>query len=72
MKAYIAVTSQSPEESFWGNPDTQGRYWIDRLSGSDELRTMITNGSTAQEIKAAWEDDIESFKKQREPYMIYE
>ncbi|MBQ9434342.1 MAG: DUF1343 domain-containing protein, partial [Synergistaceae bacterium] len=72
VKAYRAVTSQSPEESFWGNPDTQGRYWIDRLSGSDELRTMITNGSTAQEIKAAWEDDIESFKKQREPYMIYE
>ena len=72
VKAYRAVTSQSPEESFWGNPDTQGRYWIDRLSGSDELRTMVTNGSTAQEIKAAWEDDIEFFKEQRKPYLIYE
>ena len=72
VKAYRAVTSQSPEESFWGNPDTQGRYWIDRLSGSDELRTMITNGSTAQEIKASWEDDIEFFKEQRKPYLIYE
>lgn len=72
VKAYRAVTSQSPEESFWGNPDTQGRYWIDRLSGSDELRTMVTNGRTAQEIKAAWEDDIEFFKEQRKPYLIYE
>ena len=72
VKTYRAVRSQSPEESFWGNPDTQWRYWIDKLSGSDELRTMIDNGSSAQEIKAAWEDDIEYFKKQREPYMIYD
>lgn len=72
VKAYKAVTSQSPEESFWGTPDAQGRYWIDKLSGSDGLRKMTDNGNTAQEIKSSWQNDIENFKRQREPYLIYD
>ncbi|MBR0070036.1 MAG: DUF1343 domain-containing protein, partial [Synergistaceae bacterium] len=58
--------------SFWGTPDAQGRYWIDKLSGSDELRKMTDNGNTAQEIKSSWQNDIENFKRQREPYLIYD
>lgn len=71
VRAYRAVKTKSPDESFWGTPDKNGIYWIDKLSGSDELRKMIDNGKTAQEIKASWENDIEFFKKQREPYLIY-
>lgn len=72
VRAYSAVKGKLQNESFWGTPDENGRYWIDKLSGSDKLRIMIENGSTAQEIKASWKDDIEFFKKQREPYLIYE
>ena len=72
VRAYRAVKTKLPDESFWGTPDKNGIYWIDKLSGSDELRKMIDNGKTAQEIKASWENDIEFFKKQREPYLIYE
>ena len=72
VRAYRAVKTQSEDISFWGTPDTQGRYWIDKLSGSDNLRKMVENGNTAQEIKSSWKYDIERFKKQREPYLIYE
>lgn len=71
VRAYSAVKGKLQSESFWGTPDKNGRYWIDKLSGSDKLRIMIENGSTAQEIKASWKDDIDFFKKQREPYLIY-
>ena len=60
------------QESFWGSPDGQGRYWIDLLSGSAELRTMIEAGRTAGEIKAAWQDDIAAFKARRKPYLLYD
>ncbi len=72
VSAYNAVMSTSPDKSFWGTPDDNGQYWIDKLSGSDELRIMIESGKTAEEIEASWQSDIESFKKQRAPYLIYE
>lgn len=40
-----------------------GQLWI---------RNMIKGGKSAAEIKAAWAKDVEAFKKQREPYMLYE
>jgi uncharacterized protein YbbC (DUF1343 family) len=32
---------------------------------------MIKQGKTAAEIKATWADDVESFKQQRRPYLLY-
>jgi len=29
-------------------------------------------GETAEEIKSSWKADIESFKKQRKAYLLYE
>ena len=72
IRAYNAYMSTSPQESFWGTPNANGHYWIDLLSGSDTLRNMITSGKTAAEIKASWQNDIESFKTQRKPYLLYE
>ena len=72
IRAYHACMETSPQESFWGIPDDQGRYWIDLLSGSAELRIMIESGKTAEEIKASWQDDIDAFKEQRKPYLLYE
>jgi len=33
---------------------------------------MIENGKSAEEIKASWQSDIEAFKQQRAPYLIYD
>jgi uncharacterized protein YbbC (DUF1343 family) len=71
VDAYHAYMETSPNSDFFGSPDNKGRYWLDLLSGSDEMRKQIIAGKTAQEIKASWEDDIEAFKKQRKPYLLY-
>jgi len=72
IRAYNAYASTSQEEDFWGTPNQQGHYWIDLLSGSDQLRTMIEAGETAEAIKASWQDDIAAFKAQRKPYLLYD
>jgi hypothetical protein len=71
IDAYDAIITATPEVGFWGKP-SGGQYWIDKLSGGSELRTMIEDGKTAEEIKASWQEDIESFKEQRKPYLLYE
>ena len=72
VDAYHAVTEASPGSSFWGSPDGSGQYWIDKLSGSSELRQMIEDGATAEEIKDSWQEDISNFLEQRKPYLLYE
>ncbi|MBR1958683.1 MAG: DUF1343 domain-containing protein, partial [Tidjanibacter sp.] len=36
------------------------------------VREMILAGYTAEQIEATWEADVERFKQQRKPYLIYE
>ncbi len=72
LDAYHAYMDTSPDSDFFGTPDQKGRYWLDLLSGSDDLRKRIMAGETAEEIKASWKADIESFKKQRKAYLLYE
>ena len=40
--------------------------WVQRA------RKMIKEGKSAEEIKARWKDDVEKFKVQRKPYLLYE
>lgn len=72
VDAYHAVMEASPGSSFWGSPDGSGQYWIDKLSGSSDLRLMIEDGATAEEIKDSWQEDISFFLEQRKPYLLYE
>ena len=70
IEAYNAVSEAAPDVDFWGRPDG-GQYWIDKLSGSSLLRTMIEEGRSAQEIKDTWQEDLEAFKERRRPYLLY-
>jgi len=45
--------------------------FFEKLIGVDYVRTMIMEGKTAVEIKARWQPDVENFKIQREPYLLY-
>ncbi len=45
---------------------------FERLMGVEYIRPMIQEGKTAQEIKATWQSDVERFKEQRRPYLLYE
>lgn len=45
--------------------------FFEKLIGVDYVREMIEAGCMAEEIKARWQDDVERFKKQRKPYLLY-
>ena len=48
------------------------RPFLELLTGRDYVRKMIKQGKNADEIKAMWKEDVEKFKIQRKPYLIYE
>ena len=45
---------------------------FEKLIGVDYVRKMIHEGKSAAEIKAMWKDDVEKFKHQRQPYLLYD
>lgn len=47
------------------------RSFFENLIGVNYVRKMIIEGKSAGEIKAKWQSDVEKFKKQRKPYLLY-
>ena len=48
------------------------RDFFELLIGRGDIRTMIEEGRSAEEIKATWADDVENFKVLRRKYLLYE
>ncbi len=72
VDAFNVMKAQNPGLNFFGNPDGDGNYWIDYLCGTDQVRRMIEEGRSAEEISASWQEDVEKFRAQRKPYLLYE
>lgn len=51
-------------EAFFSN-------FFEKLIGRGDIRQMIMDGKTADEIKATWAADVQRFKEQRRPYLLY-
>ena len=45
--------------------------FMDKLAGTDTLRLQIEQGATEQQIRAGWQDGLQQFKQQRQPYLLY-
>lgn len=41
------------------------------LAGNADIRRMIEEGKTADEIKTTWQDDVKRFRARRAPYLLY-
>ena len=54
-----------------GMGDKFFRPFFELLIGNGEIRGMIEQGRSAAEIKATWAADVEKFKRQRRPYLLY-
>lgn len=46
--------------------------FFEKLVGVDYIRKMIQEGKSADEIKELWKNDVEMFKKQSQPYLLYD
>lgn len=45
--------------------------FFDKLIGNSTVRAMIERGAGADEIKASWSADVDSFRRLRQPYLLY-
>lgn len=63
--AMLVTGKQQP--GFAWRPDN----YIDKLSGSDRLRTMVDAGAGVDEITGSWHDELGRFDRQRQQYLIY-
>ncbi|MFC0534133.1 exo-beta-N-acetylmuramidase NamZ family protein [Phytohabitans kaempferiae] len=51
--------------------DPQRPYWIDKLTGSPRLRTMIDAGAGVDEVVGAWRGELAAFNARRRRYLLY-
>lgn len=51
--------------------DAARPFWVDKLSGSARLRTMIDAGASADEVMAAWRGELAAFERLRRPFLLY-
>jgi len=80
----INITNRNRLQSFWSGvqvvqtlfklyPDSlrwRPRHF-DRLCGTDEVRLAIQHGQNLQELQKSWQQEIASFKKIRQKYLLY-
>ncbi|MGW7266805.1 exo-beta-N-acetylmuramidase NamZ family protein [Streptomyces sp. NPDC054842] len=63
----LLVTAKKVWSGFAWRPDN----WIDKLTGSTQVRTMTDAGATADEVVAAWQDELAAFRRVRAEYLLY-
>ena len=45
--------------------------FMDKLAGTDQLRLQIEQGLSQTEIRASWQAELQQFRQQRQPYLLY-
>ncbi|MFI8828018.1 exo-beta-N-acetylmuramidase NamZ domain-containing protein [Streptomyces sp. NPDC053431] len=55
----------------WSGFAWRADHWIDKLTGSARVRTMIDAGAPADEVVGAWESDLAAFDAVRREYLMY-
>lgn len=54
-----------------GKPEKFFTSFFEKLVGVDYIRKMIIAGENAETIRKRWKKDVEKFKIQRKPYLLY-
>ncbi|MEU9854264.1 DUF1343 domain-containing protein [Streptomyces sp. NPDC047974] len=63
----LLVTARASWSGFAWRPD----HWIDKLTGSTRVRTLVDAGAGTDEIVAAWSDDLTAFRAVRREHLLY-
>ncbi|MEU0276328.1 DUF1343 domain-containing protein [Streptomyces sp. NPDC006307] len=63
----LLVTAKRTWSGFAWRPD----HWIDKLTGSAKVRTLIDAGAGTDDVAAAWEADLAAFRAVRRRYLAY-
>ncbi|MFI5681184.1 exo-beta-N-acetylmuramidase NamZ family protein [Streptomyces cellulosae] len=63
----LLVTARKVWSGFAWRPDN----WIDKLTGSTLVRTMIDAGADTDAVVAGWERELAAFRRVRREYLVY-
>ncbi|GAA4782942.1 DUF1343 domain-containing protein [Streptomyces ziwulingensis] len=63
----LLVTARRVWDGFAWRPDN----WIDKLTGSTRVRTMIDAGADTDEVVAGWQAELAAFRRVRRQYLLY-
>ncbi|WP_086564383.1 exo-beta-N-acetylmuramidase NamZ family protein [Streptomyces africanus] len=63
----LLVTAKKVWSGFAWRPDN----WIDKLTGSARVRTMIDAGADTDEVVAGWQEELTVFRRTRREYLLY-
>ncbi|MGW1168863.1 exo-beta-N-acetylmuramidase NamZ family protein [Streptomyces sp. NPDC002550] len=63
----LLVTVRKVWAGFAWRPDN----WIDKLTGSTRVRTMIDAGAATDEVTGAWQEELAAFRRVRKEYLLY-
>ncbi|MFE5796959.1 exo-beta-N-acetylmuramidase NamZ domain-containing protein [Streptomyces sp. NPDC056503] len=63
----LLVTARASWSGFAWRPD----HWIDKLTGSTRVRTLVDSGATTDEVVAAWSEDLAAFRAVRREHLLY-
>ncbi|WP_329114931.1 exo-beta-N-acetylmuramidase NamZ family protein [Streptomyces sp. NBC_01465] len=63
----LLVTAQQVWDGFAWRSDN----WIDKLTGSTQVRTLIDAGASTDEVVAAWQGELAAFRAVRKRYLAY-
>jgi len=55
----------------WSGFTWRSDNWIDKLTGSTLVRTMIDAGADADEVVAGWQEELAAFRNMRKKYLAY-
>ncbi|MEU2776453.1 DUF1343 domain-containing protein, partial [Streptomyces sp. NPDC007162] len=55
----------------WSGFAWRADHWIDTLTGSTTVRTMVDAGAGPDEIVGAWQDDLAAFRRVRKEFLLY-
>ncbi|MDL5200616.1 DUF1343 domain-containing protein [Streptomyces sp. ALI-76-A] len=55
----------------WSGFAWRADHWIDKLTGSTLVRTMIDAGADTDEVVAGWERELAAFRRVRGTYLLY-
>ncbi len=58
-----------PENFRWR--ESTAPYWIDRLTGSEQVRLAIDRGAGVDEVVAGWQSELAKFRQTRKQYLLY-
>lgn len=67
LEMYRSFKAMGKEHAFLTRPQ-----WMDLLMGTRQVRMDVLQGKEEAAIRAAWEKDLEAYRKMRTRYLLYE